>query len=35
MIKSLVGHGIGQQMHEDPQIPNYGEPGTGPRSRRG
>jgi methionyl aminopeptidase len=30
VIKSLVGHGIGREMHEDPQIPNYGEPGTGP-----
>ncbi len=30
VIKSLVGHGIGTEMHEDPQIPNYGEPGTGP-----
>src|SRR5690242_7879556 len=30
VIKSLVGHGIGTQMHEEPQIPNYGEPGTGP-----
>jgi methionyl aminopeptidase len=25
-----VGHGIGREMHEDPQIPNFGEPGTGP-----
>jgi methionyl aminopeptidase len=30
VIKSLVGHGIGREMHEDPQIPNHGEPGTGP-----
>jgi methionyl aminopeptidase len=30
VIKSLVGHGIGSEMHEDPQIPNYGDPGTGP-----
>jgi methionyl aminopeptidase len=29
IVRSLVGHGIGQSMHEDPQIPNYGEPGTG------
>ncbi len=29
VIKTLVGHGIGRRMHEDPQIPNYGEPGTG------
>src|SRR5207344_2345340 len=30
-----VGHGIGQQMHEDPQIPSYGEPGRGPRLAEG
>jgi methionyl aminopeptidase len=30
VIRSLVGHGIGRDMHEDPQIPNYGEPGRGP-----
>jgi methionyl aminopeptidase len=30
VIRSLVGHGIGRDMHEDPQIPNYGEPGHGP-----
>jgi methionyl aminopeptidase len=30
IIRSLVGHGIGRDMHEDPQIPNYGEPGKGP-----
>jgi methionyl aminopeptidase len=29
VVRSLVGHGIGREMHEDPQIPNYGEPGTG------
>jgi methionyl aminopeptidase len=29
IVRSLVGHGIGRSMHEDPQIPNYGEPGTG------
>jgi methionyl aminopeptidase len=27
---SLVGHGVGRAMHEDPQIPNFGEPGRGP-----
>jgi methionyl aminopeptidase len=31
IIRSLVGHGIGRDMHEDPQIPNFGEPGKGPR----
>jgi methionyl aminopeptidase len=30
VVKSLVGHGVGRAMHEDPQIPNYGEPGHGP-----
>jgi methionyl aminopeptidase len=30
VIRSLVGHGVGRSMHEDPQIPNYGEPGRGP-----
>ena len=30
VVRSLVGHGIGRAMHEDPQIPNYGEPGRGP-----
>jgi methionyl aminopeptidase len=29
IVRSLVGHGIGRSMHEDPQIPNYGTPGTG------
>ena len=30
IVRSLVGHGIGRSMHEDPQIPNYGSPGRGP-----
>jgi methionyl aminopeptidase len=30
IIRSLVGHGVGRDMHEDPQVPNYGEPGRGP-----
>jgi methionyl aminopeptidase len=30
IIRTLVGHGIGRDMHEDPQVPNYGEPGKGP-----
>jgi methionyl aminopeptidase len=29
VVRSLVGHGIGREMHEEPQIPNYGTPGTG------
>ena len=35
VIRSLVGHGIGRDMHEDPQIPNFGEPGTGPELAEG
>jgi methionyl aminopeptidase len=29
VVRSLVGHGIGRSMHEDPQVPNFGEPGRG------
>jgi methionyl aminopeptidase len=35
VVRSLVGHGIGREMHEDPQIPNIGEPGTGPELAEG
>ena len=35
IIRSLVGHGIGRDMHEDPQVPNYGAPGRGPRLEEG
>ena len=35
VVKALVGHGIGRDMHEDPQIPNYGTPGTGPELEEG
>jgi methionyl aminopeptidase len=35
IIRSLVGHGVGRAMHEDPQIPNYGEPGHGPELEPG
>lgn len=31
VVREFVGHGIGEKMHEEPQIPNYGEPGRGPR----
>jgi len=31
VVREFVGHGIGQEMHEEPQIPNYGEPGRGQR----
>jgi methionyl aminopeptidase len=30
VVRSLVGHGIGRSMHEEPQVPNFGEPGRGP-----
>jgi len=35
IVRSLVGHGIGREMHEDPQIPNYGPPGKGPLLEEG
>lgn len=35
VVRSLVGHGVGREMHEDPQIPNYGEAGRGPRLEEG
>ena len=35
IVREYVGHGIGQQLHEDPQIPNYGPPGRGPRLKAG
>ncbi|HVW18292.1 MAG TPA: type I methionyl aminopeptidase [Solirubrobacteraceae bacterium] len=35
VVRSLVGHGIGRQMHEEPQIPNYGEAGRGPLLEEG
>jgi methionyl aminopeptidase len=35
VIRSLVGHGIGRDMHEDPQIPNFGDPGKGPTLEQG
>jgi len=35
VVRSLVGHGIGRSMHEDPQIPNYGAPGRGPELAAG
>jgi len=35
VVKSLVGHGIGQRMHEDPQVPNFGAPGHGPELLEG
>ena len=35
IVRPFVGHGIGQAMHEDPQVPNYGRPGTGLRIESG
>lgn len=35
VIRDFVGHGIGSKMHEDPQIPNYGKAGKGPRLQKG
>jgi len=35
VIRSFVGHGIGQELPEDPQLPNFGFPGRGPRIRKG
>jgi methionyl aminopeptidase len=35
IVRDYVGHGIGRRMHEDPQIPNYGRPGQGPKIKAG
>ncbi|MBI2860071.1 MAG: type I methionyl aminopeptidase [Chloroflexi bacterium] len=35
VVREYTGHGIGRQMHEDPQIPNFGTPGTGPMLKKG
>ena len=35
VVREFVGHGIGTSLHEEPQIPNYGEPGRGPRLAEG
>lgn len=35
IIRSLVGHGVGRDMHEDPQVPNFGDPGRGPELEPG
>jgi len=35
IIRTLVGHGIGREMHEDPQVPNFGDPGKGPLLEEG
>jgi len=35
IVRELVGHGVGHELHEDPEIPNYGKPGTGPILKAG
>jgi methionyl aminopeptidase len=35
VVKEFVGHGVGRKMHEEPQIPNFGPPGKGPKLRAG
>ncbi|MGB7998880.1 MAG: type I methionyl aminopeptidase [Anaerobacillus sp.] len=35
IVREYVGHGVGQDLHEDPQIPHYGPPGKGPRLKQG
>ncbi|MBI5848610.1 MAG: type I methionyl aminopeptidase [Nitrospirae bacterium] len=35
VVRTFVGHGIGRQLHEEPQVPNFGAPGHGPRLREG
>lgn len=31
VVRNYVGHGVGRELHEDPEVPNYGQPGRGPR----
>jgi methionyl aminopeptidase len=35
VVRAFVGHGIGKQLHEEPQVPNFGKPGRGPRLKAG
>ncbi len=35
VVRDFVGHGIGRKMHEEPQVPNFGKPGWGPRLKNG
>jgi methionyl aminopeptidase len=35
VVREFVGHGIGERLHEDPQVPNYGQPGRGPKLAEG
>jgi methionyl aminopeptidase len=35
VVREFVGHGIGRSLHEDPQLPNFGDPGQGPKLKPG
>jgi methionyl aminopeptidase len=35
VVKEFVGHGVGRKLHEEPQVPNYGRAGTGPKLKAG
>ncbi len=35
VVRELVGHGLGKNLHEEPQVPNYGKKGTGPKLKEG
>ena len=35
VVRELVGHGLGRDLHEDPQVPNYGKKGSGPKLKEG
>jgi methionyl aminopeptidase len=35
VVREMVGHGVGRNLHEEPEVPNYGRPGTGPMLREG
>jgi methionyl aminopeptidase len=35
VVRELVGHGLGRKLHEQPEVPNYGKPGTGPKMNKG
>lgn len=35
VVRELVGHGLGKKLHEQPEVPNYGKPGTGPKLQKG
>jgi methionyl aminopeptidase len=35
VVRAFVGHGVGRYLHEEPQVPNFGPPGRGPRLRAG